>query len=105
MFEQIMNRDTKKSDSSSSSNEANDSDQSSEEIRALRRRDEGELPLRGKKWWMGRPKLVCPIFYGVDPISWLSRVNQYFNLNEIRREDKVKYAAYYLEGEANVWWQ
>lgn len=45
--------------------------------------------------------MICPTF---DPVSWLSRVNQYFGLNEIRR-DKVKYVKYYLEGEANVWWQ
>lgn len=33
------------------------------------------------------------------------RVTQYFDLNEIKKHDKVRYAAYYLEGEANMWWQ
>ncbi|KAL8482339.1 hypothetical protein ACS0TY_028493 [Phlomoides rotata] len=53
----------------------------------------------------GRPKLTCPTFCGDDQISWLSRAQQYFDLIEISKEDKLKYAAYYMEGETNVWWQ
>ncbi|CAA0830138.1 Unknown protein, partial [Striga hermonthica] len=30
---------------------------------------------------------------------------QYFELNETDGPDRVRYAAYYLDGEANVWWQ
>lgn len=44
MFEQIMNRDTKKSDSSSSYSGASDSGRSSEDLRAARRRDGDEPP-------------------------------------------------------------
>ncbi|KAL8491072.1 hypothetical protein ACS0TY_022916 [Phlomoides rotata] len=61
--------------------------------------------LGGDECRKGQPKLICPTFNGTDLISWLSRANQYFELNEIEREDKVRYAAYYLEGEANMWWQ
>lgn len=52
-----------------------------------------------------RPKLTCPIFSGVDLMSWLSRFNQYANLTNIEKSSKVRYAAYFLEGEVNQWWQ
>lgn len=48
---------------------------------------------------------MCPTFKGDDPISWLSRANQYFDLHDIKWGNKVCYAAYYMEGEANIWWQ
>ncbi|KAL8460720.1 hypothetical protein ACS0TY_032292 [Phlomoides rotata] len=35
------------------------------------------------------PKLTCPTFNGTDALSWISRVNQYFKLNEIDKEEKV----------------
>lgn len=38
----------------------------------------------------GKPKLFCPTFDGTDPISWLSRVNQFFDLSEIERKDRVR---------------
>ncbi|CAA0829053.1 Unknown protein, partial [Striga hermonthica] len=34
-----------------------------------------------------------------------SAATQYFELNETDGTDRVRYAAYYLDGEANVWWQ
>ncbi|KAL8528669.1 hypothetical protein ACS0TY_006206 [Phlomoides rotata] len=52
-----------------------------------------------------KPKITCPTFQGTDPISWLSRVNQYFDLNDLELEERVRYAAYYLDGKANMWWQ
>ncbi|CAA0829312.1 Unknown protein, partial [Striga hermonthica] len=52
-----------------------------------------------------RPKLTLPTFNGTDPDSWLNRACQYFEINEIPKSERVKYAAYYLDGEANVWWQ
>ncbi|CAA0834998.1 Unknown protein, partial [Striga hermonthica] len=52
-----------------------------------------------------KPKLVLSTFTGADPDAWLNRAAQYFELNEIEGSDRVKYAAYYLDGEANVWWQ
>lgn len=57
------------------------------------------------KPWKGRSRLVCPIFNDKDPITWLSRVSQYFDLNDIPKGEKVHYATYYFEGEANRWWQ
>lgn len=48
---------------------------------------------------------MYPTFNGSNPISWLSWTSQYFDLYEIAREDRVCFAAYYLEGEANIWWQ
>ncbi|CAA0837972.1 Unknown protein, partial [Striga hermonthica] len=52
-----------------------------------------------------KPKVVLSTFTGVDPDAWLNWAAQYFELNEIEENDRVKYAAYYLDGEANVWWQ
>ncbi|CAA0843096.1 Unknown protein, partial [Striga hermonthica] len=52
-----------------------------------------------------KPKLMLSTFNGNDPEAWLNRAVQYFDLNETEGHDRVKYAAYYLDGEANVWWQ
>ncbi|CAA0835312.1 Unknown protein, partial [Striga hermonthica] len=52
-----------------------------------------------------KPKVVLSTFTGADPDAWLNQAVQYFELNEIEGNDRVKYAAYYLDGEANVWWQ
>ncbi|CAA0831728.1 Unknown protein, partial [Striga hermonthica] len=52
-----------------------------------------------------KPQLTLSTFNGTDPDAWLNRAVQYFELNEINGHDRVRYAAYYLDGEANVWWQ
>ncbi|CAA0830747.1 Unknown protein, partial [Striga hermonthica] len=52
-----------------------------------------------------RPRITLSTFTGSDPDAWLHRAVQYFELNETDGPDRVRYAAYYLDGEANVWWQ
>ncbi|XP_052204119.1 uncharacterized protein LOC127809399 [Diospyros lotus] len=52
-----------------------------------------------------KPRLQFPTFNSEDPISWLSRANQFFKSQDITSQEKVDYAAYFLEGEANHWWQ
>lgn len=87
------------------SNETSTSSDSSEDLRLVRSDDKEQQPRRNEDMWRGKPKLVCPTFDGIDPNSWLSRVNQYFDLNNVKKTNKVQYAAYYLKGEANSWWQ
>jgi hypothetical protein len=50
-------------------------------------------------------KMDFPRFFGEEPIIWLDRVAQYFELQQTLEEQKVTLAAFYLEGEANQWWQ
>ncbi|CAA0810863.1 Unknown protein, partial [Striga hermonthica] len=50
-------------------------------------------------------RITLSTFNGNNPEAWLNRAVQYFDLNETEGRDRVRYAAYYLDGEANVWWQ
>ncbi|CAA0834114.1 Unknown protein, partial [Striga hermonthica] len=50
-------------------------------------------------------RFVMSIFTGSDPEAWLNRIAQYFELNETEGHDRVRYAPFNLDGEANVWWQ
>jgi hypothetical protein len=50
-------------------------------------------------------KMDFPRFSGEDPIVWLDRVAQFFEYQKIEDDKKVTLAAFYLEGEANQWWQ
>jgi hypothetical protein len=50
-------------------------------------------------------KMDFPQFFGEEPIIWLDRVAQYFEIQQMPEEQKVTLAAFYLEGEANQWWQ
>ncbi|CAA0827428.1 Uncharacterized mitochondrial protein AtMg00860, partial [Striga hermonthica] len=52
-----------------------------------------------------KPKFVMSTFKGSDPEAWLNRIAQYIELNETEGHDRVRYAAFYMDGEANVWWQ
>ncbi|CAA0843145.1 Unknown protein, partial [Striga hermonthica] len=52
-----------------------------------------------------KPRIVLSTFTGTNPDAWLNRAVQFFDLNEMPQRDWVRYAAYYLDGEANVWWQ
>ncbi|CAA0806270.1 Unknown protein, partial [Striga hermonthica] len=54
---------------------------------------------------LDKPRLTLSTFTGTDPDAWLNRAAQYFELNETEGNERVRYAAYYLDGEANVWWQ
>lgn len=50
-------------------------------------------------------KLECPKFAGEDPTEWHNRILQFFDYQATLKEDKVSLASFYLEGEANQWWQ
>ena len=50
-------------------------------------------------------KLEFPKFFGNDPTVWINRVNQFCDFNDVADDQKVRLAAYHLEGEANLWWQ
>ncbi|CAA0834125.1 Unknown protein, partial [Striga hermonthica] len=52
-----------------------------------------------------RPKITMPTFEGTYPDAWLSRAMQFFEINEVPTSERVQIAAYYLDGEANTWWQ
>lgn len=101
---------SEKETSSSSSSATDESDVNSErELNPIQMGDQHERNPRdnhgGDDRGRGKPKIFCPTFSGNDPITWLSRVTQYFYLIEIHRKERIRYAAYYLEGEANMWWQ
>ncbi|CAA0840317.1 Unknown protein, partial [Striga hermonthica] len=52
-----------------------------------------------------KSRLVLSTFTGTNPDAWLNSAVQFFDLNEMPQRDWVRYAVYYLDGEANVWWQ
>ena len=51
-------------------------------------------------------KLDFPRFNGnADPTSWICRAEQFFEFQNIAKEEKISLAAYHLEGEAQLWYQ
>lgn len=50
-------------------------------------------------------KLEFPRFSGGDPTSWISKAKQYFSYQETPMEQRVSFASYHFEDEANEWWQ
>lgn len=104
MLGRVLRNQSKGTGSSSSSSESSDFDSGSEGGLIRHRIPDEEQPIRDNNQWRGKPKLTCPTFDDTDPVSWLSRVSKFFDLNEIKKSNKVKYAAYYFEGEANIWW-
>jgi hypothetical protein len=51
-------------------------------------------------------KMDFPRYNGIDdPTSWICRVEQFFNFQRIKEEDKLPMAAYHLEGESQMWYQ
>jgi hypothetical protein len=50
-------------------------------------------------------KMDFPRFSGDEPMVWLDRVAQFFSFQQTADEQKVTLAAFYLESEANQWWQ
>lgn len=52
------------------------------------------------------PKMDFPRFEGRDPRGWLKKCDKFFQLNPmLDSRAKVLYAALYLEGDADVWYQ
>lgn len=52
-----------------------------------------------------KPKRNFPTFEGDEVHKWLYKCNQYFDLEEIAEQDKLKLASYYLDGLALYWHQ
>lgn len=50
-------------------------------------------------------KLKFPRFQAGDPTSWISKAKQYFSYHELPADQRVNFASYHLEEEANEWWQ
>jgi hypothetical protein len=51
-------------------------------------------------------KLEFPHYDGAeDPTSWIRRVEQYIDFQQIEEENKVLLIAYYLEEDAQLWYQ
>ena len=40
-----------------------------------------------------------------DPTTWVCRAEKYFSLHEIAESDKLTLASFYLEGNAQLWFQ
>ncbi|XP_042948527.1 uncharacterized protein LOC122281239 [Carya illinoinensis] len=56
-----------------------------------------------------RPKVEAkggfPKFNGGDPYEWLDKVDHYFRVYEVPREERFSTACFYLEGKASKWWR
>jgi len=51
-------------------------------------------------------RLEFPRYDGTeDPTSWICQVDQYFEFQNTKEENKVMLTAYHLEGEAQLWYQ
>ncbi|CAA0829019.1 cysteine-rich RLK (RECEPTOR-like protein kinase) 8, partial [Striga hermonthica] len=114
-----VNRHTRRSRTSrstmagtdSSTSSRDDNDERSRETRATRTtRHHGDRRAHGhrrhrEKHASAKPKITMTTFEGVDPDAWLSRAVQFFEINEVHKSERVQIAAYYLDGEANTWWQ
>nr|GEV21969.1 zinc knuckle CX2CX4HX4C [Tanacetum cinerariifolium] len=50
-------------------------------------------------------KIEFPKFYGDDPTGWVYRCNQFFKVDDIQPEDKVKLASMHLYDKALAWHQ
>lgn len=51
-------------------------------------------------------KLDFPKYDGKDePIMWIGRAEKYFGLHEIWESEKVSIASFYLEEDAQLWFQ
>uniref|UniRef100_A0A0D3CE21 Retrotransposon gag domain-containing protein n=1 Tax=Brassica oleracea var. oleracea TaxID=109376 RepID=A0A0D3CE21_BRAOL len=50
-------------------------------------------------------KLVFPKFQHGDPTAWISKAKQYFAYQNMPHVQRVSFASYHLENEANEWWQ
>ncbi|XP_042984723.1 uncharacterized protein LOC122313630 [Carya illinoinensis] len=52
-----------------------------------------------------RPKVDFSKFNGGDPYEWLDKLEHYFRVYEVPREERVSTACFHLEGRASKWWR
>lgn len=66
------------------------------------------LLLNNQSQMSNLPKLDFPKYsgHGDDPTEWLNKVDQFFEYQrDIPEADRVLFASFHLDGEANQWWQ
>ncbi|XP_038977863.1 uncharacterized protein LOC120108346 [Phoenix dactylifera] len=54
---------------------------------------------------MRKPKIDFPKFSGGDPYEWMDKAEQYFDVYEVPRGDRVTLASFHLDGRASRWWR
>lgn len=50
-------------------------------------------------------KLDIPRFDGKDPLSWIFKINQFFEFHRTPEDQRLRLASFYMEGEALTWFQ
>ncbi len=76
--------------------------------RNMRGNDFGDDDYRGPRprgEGLRKPKIDFPKFGGGDPYEWLDKADQYFDVYDIPRADRVTLASFHLEGRASRWWR
>jgi hypothetical protein len=50
-------------------------------------------------------KLDIPRFDGTEPMSWIFKINQFFDFHQTVEDQRLRIASFYMEGEALTWYQ
>lgn len=50
-------------------------------------------------------KLDIPRFDGKDPLSWIFKINQFFEFHRTPEDQRLRLASFYMEGEALTWFE
>jgi hypothetical protein len=50
-------------------------------------------------------KLDIPRFDGTDPLGWIFKINQFFDYHLTPEDQRLRIAAFYMDGEALTWFQ
>ncbi|XP_027169598.1 uncharacterized protein LOC113769341 [Coffea eugenioides] len=67
-------------------------------------REQGERNVRST-FYASTPKLEIPAFRGDNPREWIRKLQKYFQLLHIPREQWMELAEFHLEERAEVWYQ
>ena len=56
----------------------------------------------------GKPRIEVPMYSGnlnvEELMDWINALNKYFDFEEIKDKNKVRYAATRMKGHAYIWW-
>jgi len=50
-------------------------------------------------------KLEIPRFNGSEVLSWIFKINQFFDFHHTAKEQRLRIASFYMEGEALIWYR
>jgi len=50
-------------------------------------------------------KVELPVFDGTDPLSWIARAEIFFEVHQVKEEEKIRLAFISMEGEAVHWYR